>query len=351
MLALLLLACAPTTSAPSTAEPGLPSSPRAGSSHPVLATDGPPQSLPGLCETSGAARDAAGRVWLVDDDQRDALYSWRPGTAPIRTDVPDRPWKDAEGLAIDPHGDLWLTGSHGRARGSGKVGRRATVARLDSGPAWRLAFATDALRPGRDPAELAPLLEAVHARCQGCAPLDGAGEEVDGEALDIEAIAWHDDQLLLGLRAPLSRASAVVFSVDPARLQAGAAPADAVVAAWTLPLDGRGVRDLTPAAEGGLLVLAGSPSASDQPGPALYHWVPGTAPTLLGVLPTPGSPPEAIVQDGPGAAWLFLDEGQRLASGLRAGGPHADTSGTFVCGANQASDWARALRVTWTAAP
>jgi len=351
MLALLLLACAPTTAAPPAEPPPLALEEGGASTEVVLTVDGPLRPLPGLCETSGAARDAEGRLWLVDDDQRDALFLWTPGSIPIRSGVSDRPWKDAEGLAVDDQGDLWLSGSHGRSRQSGKVGRRATLARFEGGPDWRLAFKTDALRPGQDAAELTPLLEAVHARCTGCAPLHGATGRVDGEALDIEALAWHRGHILLGLRAPLSGESALVFAVDPTHLQAGAPPSRAVTSAWTLPLGGRGIRDLTPSTDGGLLVLAGSPSGSDRLVPTLYRWVPGERPELIGSVPTPGPPPEAVVHDGPGAAWIFLDEGRRLASGLRPGGPHADAHGELECGANQPTNWARALRVTWSESP
>lgn len=356
MILLLLLACtesvppgatAAPADAPSAPAPAPPDPVNVPPTEPALRIDGVAVALPGLCETSGAARDADGRIWLVDDDQRDALFSWRPGETPQRHAIPDRPWKDAEGLAIDAAGDLWLTGGHGRSRGSGKVGRRATLARFTGHPEWRLAFRTDALRPGRDPDELAPLLAVLSDRCPDCGALDGAAGREEGRALDVEAIASHEGRLLVGLRAPLSGEQAVVFAVDPTALQSGASLNDVVVAAWALPLGGRGVRDLASSPSGSLLVLAGGASAAEMPGTALYAWTPGTAPALLGTLPGAGSPAEALVSDGANAAWVFLDEGRRLGAGLVPGGPHADAEGAFSCGAHGATDWAHALRVRW----
>ena len=200
--------------------------------------------------------------------------------------------------------ETWLTGGHGRSRGSGKVGRRATLARFTGHPEWRLAFRTDALRPGRDPDELAPLLAVLSDRCPDCGALDGAAGREEGRALDVEAIASHEGRLLVGLRAPLSGEQAVVFAVDPTALQSGASLNDVVVAAWALPLGGRGVRDLASSPSGSLLVLAGGASAAEMPGTALYAWTPGTAPALLGTLPGAGSPASArsMVRTQPGCS-------------------------------------------------
>jgi hypothetical protein len=135
--------------------------------------------------------------------------------------------------------------------------------------------------------------------------------------------------------------------VNAAALREGA-PLPAVVRdAWSLDLGGRGIRDLSPAPDGALLLLAGGPSGAETPGGALYRWQPGGEPALLGTLPPLSGPAEALVADGPNAAWLFLDEGRRLAQGLRAGGPHADGDGALDCGANGATDWAHAVRITW----
>ena len=137
---------------------------------------------------------------------------------------------------------------------------------------------------------------------------------------------------------------AVVFAVDPTALQSGASLNDVVVAAWALPLGGRGVRDLASSPSGSLLVLAGGASAAEMPGTALYAWTPGTAPALLGTLPGAGSPAEALVSDGANAAWVFLDEGRRLGAGLVR--TPCGREGAFSC-VHRRTDWAHALRVRW----
>lgn len=318
---------------------------------PALQVSGSAVPLPGLCEPSGAARHGDGPIWVVDDDQRDTLFAWAPPAAPTRHPLPGEPVKDAEGLAFDPDGGLWITGGMGRGGKKDKVGKRGVVARVVAGPEWSLDLATDALRPGKDKKELVPLLAAIAAKCADCAlPSDASGTE-DGRAFDIEGLAWDPaGRLLFGLRAPLVGDRAVVFSVDPIALRQGAPMARIVKGAWALDLGRRGIRDLGLGPSGSLLVLAGGPSGRETPRGALYSWWPGDAPRSIGPLPVLGGDAEAVVADGDRAAWLFLDEGKRLSEGLRKGGPHArqdDGETVFSCGAGRPTDWAHAIRVTW----
>lgn len=334
--------------APPAGDPDLPVIPV---SPAALHVDGPARALPGLCEPSGAARRGDGPIWIVDDDQPDAVFSWEPGAPPRRHGLPDAPVRDAEGLSFDPEGGLWITGGMGRSAGSGKVGKRGVLARLVDGPAWRTDLQSDALRPGKDAAELEPLRAAIAAACPACAlPGDAAGTE-DGRALDAEGLTWGPaGQLLVGLRAPLVADKAVVFAVDPVALRASEPVARIVTAAWALDLGGRGIRDLAAGPDGTLLVLAGGASGRETPSGALYAWRPHTPPQPIGPLPRLGGAAEAVVPDGERAAWILLDEGRRLGEGLRAGGPHAaqdDGQTVFQCGAGRASDWAHAVRVTW----
>ncbi|MEC8422922.1 MAG: DUF3616 domain-containing protein, partial [Myxococcota bacterium] len=219
-------------------------------------------------------------------------------------------------------------------------------------PEWTLDLATVELRPGRQPDALAPLMAAIHAACPECRlPSDASGME-EGHAFDVEGLGWAGDgRLLFGLRAPLVAERAIVLAADPAALRARAPLTDVVTAAWALDLGGRGVRDLGPGTDGAMLLLAGAHSNRETPGGALYRWRPGTAVEPLGTMPRLGAPAEAIVADGPRAAWLFLDEGKRLAEGLRPRGPHAakDENGRLElrCGAGRPTDWAHAVHVSW----
>lgn len=325
---------------------------RIGELPPALQVDGPPILLPGLCEPSGAARAADGGILLVDDDLDGSVFAWSPGASPVRQAFPSVDVKDAEGLAVDDEGGLWVSGGLGRSRHKGKVGKRGAVARYVGGPEWTLDLATVDLRPGREPSALAPLMTAIYAACADCRlPSDASGME-EGHALDVEGLGWtHDGRLLFGLRAPLVAERAVVFATDPAALRARASLADVVTAAWALDLGGRGVRDLGPGTDGAMLLLAGAHSNRETPGGALYRWRPGSAVEPLGTMPRLGAPAEAIVADGPRAAWLFLDEGTRLSDGLRPRGPHAaeDENGRLElrCGAGRPTDWAHAVHVTW----
>jgi hypothetical protein len=318
---------------------------------PALQVDGEPVILPGLCEPSGAARQEGGPIWLVDDDQREVLFAWTPGTRPVRHGLPGKPFKDGEGLAFDSEGGLWVTGGMGRGGKDDKVGKRGVIARLVRGPDWALEFATDALRPGKDRSELTPLAAAIAAACPECALPSDAGGVVDGHALDIEGLAWDPaGRLLFGVRAPLVGDKAIVFAVDPDALREGAPMSAVVTAAWALDLGRRGVRDLSPGPDGALLVLAGGSSSRETPGGALYTWWPGDAPRSIGPLPRLNAPAEALVADGERAAWLFLDEGRRLSEKLKKGGPHAKTKDgqtRFSCGEGRPKDWAHAVRVTW----
>lgn len=291
----------------------------------------PPVAIAGLCEPSGAARLPDGRILVVDDDQEDHVFAWTAGAAGVealdaRGPAGEAPWRDPEGLAVGPDGGVWVMGSHSRSASKGKVGRRGVVAKLAIGPGVSRPVAwTDRLRPGKDPAELAPLVAAIAAVCPACALPAGVDGVEEGHALDLEGLAVRGPEtLLVGLRAPLAQHRAVAFEVNWGPLVAGEPLERAVTQAWSLDLGGRGVRDLGPLPDGELLVLAGPIGSGASPAPALYRWLPGEPPRLLGELPDLGidGSPEAVVPDDAAGAWVFYDEGSRLGDACKPGAPH-----------------------------
>lgn len=345
---------------PPTPEPAAPPAPVTATAF----TAGAVVALPGLCEPSGATTGAAGEIWLVDDDQDDRVYRWTGEGAPVAQRVSGggkAPFRDAEAASMDDAGRLWVVGSHSRSATKGKVGKRAVVVRMTpSDGGWTVTDATDHLRPGKDPQELAPFRAAIAGVCGACAlPEDTAGRE-PGRALQIEGAALHgQDGLLLGLRAPTPGDQAVVVEVDREKLLARLPTSAVVRAAWPLELGGAGVRDLVRAhGDPSYLVLSGSRRDSREPPAALYTWTPGEAPARIGRLPEVGidGAPEALAPTGPRSAWVFYDEGDRLKASAESDGPHHwrlddDGARAFSCGARppptDADAWAHAVHMTW----
>lgn len=336
---------------------------------PSLVVDGFDVPLVGLCEPSGAALGRGRVAWVVDDDQDGVVYRWIPGTtattalplpAPPDGEVP----KDAEGVAVSREGVIYVLGSHSLSK-KGKLGRRGLLLSVATTPDDGVrSRTTEALREKKGTAGLAPLQAGLTAVCPDCVLPAGAAGDREGEAFDLEGLALLEDPappglsgppgLYVGARAPLLGTDALVFRLDPDRAMEPAPPADGAVpvdAAWRLPLGGRGVRALSPAVGGGLLVVAGPADKDDKAGvgAALYHWMPGALPALLGTLavdPAVGWP-EAVVSAGPREAWLLIDEGARLSG--KDVTWHRDADGDFSCGAGSTPEaaWARARHISW----
>mgnify|MGYP000091053829 CR=1 FL=1 len=312
--------------------------------------------LEGICEPSGAAQDATGTIWIVDDDQDETLFSWTPGAGRPKgqntaLEGGRAAVNDQEGLALQ-HDTLWLLGSHSRNR-KGKLKRRARLVSLEPRQDTR-PTASLSLWPDADQPLPAPLVTAVRTRCASCT------ERGSWADLNIEGLTWsaHDRRVWLGLRAPLTH-TGHAYAVA---LAAPEQSSDRVHAVTTLPLGDRGIRAMSPAHTGSSTWLVAGPPGDADPdkrGFAVFDWTPGQPPRLLARLPAFQGSPEAIVATGPHEALVFVDEGDRLkALALSASdAPHRDTSKPreprFRCRAGTAppasDDWAHAVRVRWPA--
>jgi Protein of unknown function (DUF3616) len=191
---------------------------------------------------------------------------------------------DLEGLAFDPDKQrLWLVGSHSRGRGS-MTGVAPEILRAPFDPKHREA-------------PLRTLLGFVPVGEQG-EPAIGAGlalpfgerrgglracvKSADGQlakalnwpskenGFDIEGIAAHDSQVLLGLRGPAAGGYAVVLRLSIAIGARALSLGGASYGLSLLKLNGLGVRDLCRQGDD-VLVLAGPTMDLDAPF-ALYRW-------------------------------------------------------------------------------
>lgn len=307
-----------------------------------------PLRLPGTCEASGAgwmAEPAGPVLWVVDDDQKDRILRYTADGAAL----PPLALHEAGGApvaiedleALVPDGDhAWIMGSHSRSK-SGKLEGRNRLAKVASD--GTVLTMTSAMRP--DLALPEALRAAAAGACPDCAFLPEAetGEAKRG-GLDLEGLALNGaGGLLLGLRGPrVDGGRALVVN-----LRGADGPSPIIGAGQALDLGLRGVRDLAWDAEHGLYLVLAGPSGSDGPPPALYTWIPGGAPVLLGELPDlPGEAPEALaLGPSPGELWIAWDAGGRIGRAL--GDYRCEdlaAEGTF-------SDWAEARVYTLSQAP
>lgn len=116
-----------------------------------------------------------------------------------------------------------------------------------------------------------------------------AGLPSDGR-LDIEALALHAGDLLIGLKSPLSTrdgAVALRLAAPAAAVRAGRIPPGAVTRAWEISLTGgtdvpRGIADLAPLPDGSLIVVGNAPKGRPADGGGAVFWLrPGQPPRLL----------------------------------------------------------------------
>ncbi len=198
---------------------------------------------------------------------------------------------DPESICHGPDGTLFITTSHSvNKKGKTPASRRMLLLVEPSQRQLRVLGSVD--------------LTAVRGDGGGLLAL--AGLDPSG-ALDIEAIAWRPDELLIGLKSPLTAAgeATILRLADPATaVRAGAVPEGAVTLWRRLPLcatasAGRvcaGISDMTFLTDGGLVLTSNSPKGAASDGGGALWWVPGSArdgaPRL--VRRFPGFKPEGI---------------------------------------------------------
>jgi hypothetical protein len=204
---------------------------------------------------------------------------------------------DAEALCPGPAGSYFLATSHARDRkGRDKAERRQLLHLGLSGRALRVLGTLD------------------------LAPLSGAPAVPSGP-LDIEALAFRDGALYLGLKAPLTASGAAIILRIPevmAALRAGAPAAQQVqrFAEVLLSVEGpagpaaQGISDMSFLPDGSLALLANAPKgAPPDGGGALWRVRPGAAPQL--VRRFSGLKPEGITPTADGRALLIVFDRDR----------------------------------------
>jgi len=285
----------------------------------AMATLLPLETLPALADTlvhadawplelSGACRLPDGRFVLVDDETRTTCYLWDGDASDLPYRVPlAEPLDDLEAAAADSVGQVYLLTSHSLTKkGAARADRRhlARLSGLVQGP-------TAGVLTQKPRLELADDL---------LGPLTGA-LGVPAGAINLEGLAWYPgaDQLLLGVRAPLSGNLAQVVGLGPIDALFGRGePGTPVV--HRLDLGGRGIRSLDyDPWRRQVWVLAG-PAGADTGAFALYLWDPATDALVLN--PVPGldrlAQPEGVVALAPPdtagrSQLLFAGEGAAAA--------------------------------------
>jgi hypothetical protein len=231
-------------------------------------------------EISGACRLPDGRIVLVDDETRTTCYVWDGASGHLPFRVPlSEPLDDLEAAAADSLGQVYLLTSHSLTKkGAARADRRHLARISDLGSPVELA--DDLLEP----------LESALA--------------VRAGAINVEGLAWYPgaDQLLLGVRAPLSGNLAQVVGLGPiAALFGQGRPEPPTV--HRLDLAGGSVRSLDyDPWRRQVWVLAG-PAGADTGEFALYLWDPATGALDREVVPGLDQlrQPEAVVALPPGS--------------------------------------------------
>lgn len=188
---------------------------------------------------------------------------------------------DAEAICKGPAGSYLLATSQSKNRkGQDKSARRMLLQLAPGGRALRVLARLD-------------LITAILA--------SGA---IPGESLDIEAMAYRDDALYLGLKSPQTLdGAAIILRIGDfaAALRSGWLDPKKV-ARWQevqLRAQGasgeviQGVSDMSFLPDGSLVLLANSPKRMPPDGGGALYWLrPGTAPQLLRRFP--GQKPEGV---------------------------------------------------------
>ncbi|MFT3800747.1 MAG: DUF3616 domain-containing protein [Burkholderiaceae bacterium] len=228
---------------------------------------------------------------------------------------------DAEGVASDGRGYLYVTGSHARTRGDCKNNPA-------SRQVWRIPY------DGR---------EGLSARALAGAPIEssraawramrrvadlGAARCPGRGGLNVEGLAWFDGRLVLGLRQGTAQGRVRWLAFDAEALFTGE---EVSMHVHTAPLGrGLGVRDLATVADGVLMLIGpdDDPGNADQPW-RIVLWALRGEPlvTELATLALPAVPADGCSRRIKPEAMAVLDESPQhyriavLSDGLCDGGP------------------------------
>ena len=210
---------------------------------------------------------------------------------------------DPEAICSGPGGTFFLTTSHSaNKKGKTKPARRMLLQLKLEGRALRVMGQAD-------------LTTAQDGKGGGLLAI--AGLDPNG-MLDIEALTYRQDALLVGLKAPLTSSGAAVILrlAAPARaLKAGRIAPGALTRFREVTLGAtrpegtisRGIADLLSLADGSIVLCANSPKEMPPDGGGAVYWLkPGSgAPVLLHDFP--GLKPEGITlaEDGKGLVLVF----------------------------------------------
>lgn len=207
---------------------------------------------------------------------------------------------DAEALCQGPSGTFFLATSHAKNRhGKAKAERRHLFWLQPSGRALKVLGSAD-------------LATAITS----------AGLVPEG-ALDLEALAFRDGALYLGLKAPQSTTGSALILRIPSIVAAltpnATAPTPLTPQRWAevpLQVSGvagpvvQGISDLSFLPDGSLALLANSPKHQPPDGGGALWWlVPGKPPTLLRRFP--GLKPEGVTLAEDGKSLLIVFDHDR----------------------------------------
>lgn len=243
---------------------------------PAVATPAPTPSgvsgiVPGACEASALVW-VDGHFVIGDNEIKRSLPGMTaegaPGPALALADTVD----DIEALVAAP-GGVWVVGSQGRKNNGEADPERQRILWTGGGPA------------------VSPVLTG----CAPCAAAAARGPEAGG--VNVEGAFLADAHLWLGLRSPLVDGKALVIALDtPANGPAPGAPQ--VTQTLLLDLGGLGIRDVSPAPEGGHYLLAGASDGARRTF-RLFRWAgPGSTPVPLEVAVPDGVEGISVAADG-----------------------------------------------------
>jgi hypothetical protein len=210
---------------------------------------------------------------------------------------------DPEAICGGPGGTFFLTTSHSaNKKGKTKPARRMLLQLRLEGRALRVVGQAD-LTTAQDK--------------KGGGLLAIAGLDPNGK-LDIEALTYRQDALLVGLKAPLTSSGAAVILrlAAPARaLQAGRIEPGALTRFREVTLSAsrpegaiaRGIADLLSLPDGSIVLCANSPKGMPSDGGGAIYWLKPGAGTPVLLHDFPGLKPEGVTlaEDGKGLVLVF----------------------------------------------